>query len=144
MPKNTEAHVPERFRDKHEEHKYLRRFKKTWKRRFKPTRMEPLLEGVDLANYLVALGRKEEARDLLHHLVDDAVFDGNYNIWTPVGCGIILLARLNRIGADPGARTAQLNRLIEHNYRRTTRDFRTPAHTRRMLLIDRSNRPTRR
>ena len=100
-----------------EPHPFVRRFRKSWEKRFRHTRMEPLFEGVDLGNCLVALGRSAAAMELLHALVDPVEFSGNYNVWTPVGCGTTLLARLYRLAGEPDAAAHQMQRLVRQDYR---------------------------
>lgn len=89
--------LPKKFKSEYETHKYLKKFKKSWEKRFKLTRMKELYESVDLSNYLVALGRETEARDLLKEITSQIEFAGNYNIWSPTGAGVILLSRLLRL-----------------------------------------------
>jgi len=88
--------MPENLSSNLEEHKYLKRFKKSWEKRFRHTRMNELYQGVELANYLIALQRESEAKELLHFITDPIEFSGNYNIWSPAGAGIALLASLLR------------------------------------------------
>lgn len=109
--------VLSRFSPQNETHPFLQRFKKSWGKRFRHTRTEELFEGVDLAHYLTALEREGEARDLLHYLVDDQEFNGTYHTWTALGCGMTLLARLQRLAGEDVARRTQLQRLVGHNYR---------------------------
>jgi hypothetical protein len=117
-----ESKLPEALQSVNESHKFLRSYKKTWEKRYKHTRMESIFEGVDLAHYLVALDRTPEAVALLHYLVDNQVFTGNYNIWTPVGYGIILMSRLLRLSGDREGHAAYLQRIRCSTFRADYRD----------------------
>ena len=50
--------IPGKFNSEIEEHTYIRRFKKSWEKRFRPTRMLEIYEGVDLAKQLSKLNFK--------------------------------------------------------------------------------------
>ncbi len=83
-----------------EPHPYLAKIKPGVAKRFSLTRMEPLYEAVDLAWYLVALGREREARSLVDDIAAGAAFNGNYNTWSPAANAIALAARLARLAGD--------------------------------------------
>ncbi len=108
--------IPERFRSDREEHKYVAKFKKSWEKRFKPTRMDELFEAVDLGIFLVALGRHEEAIDLLSYTTGLVDFSGDQNIWGPTGYGIICLCWQYRIRGEEALRQQQLARIKEHGF----------------------------
>ena len=105
----------EDFSPEQESHKYLKKFKKSWIKRFRPTRMEENYEGVDLANYLVALNRNEEAIKLLTFITEQIQFNEDYNIWSPTGSAIILLASLLRVSESKKYENT-INRIVENDY----------------------------
>jgi hypothetical protein len=95
---------------------YIARFCSSWRKRFRPTKMEELYEAVDLANFYVALGRPDDAERLLNWVVGLVEFGGNYNVWCPAGAGRMLLARLTRIRGDSKARTLALAPVRDQTY----------------------------
>ena len=103
--------VPAQFDGSREQHPYLKKVMTSWARQFKPTKMDMLYEAVNVANYLVALGRSPEAAALLVWLTTPISFSGNYNIWSPVGSGLVLLARLKRLDKDKKTSQAALDRI---------------------------------
>jgi len=117
MAAATPPKIPSRFQPEREQHKFLKRFKASWVKRYRPTRMEEIFEAVDLATYLSALGRNDEAEALLAFVTDGAAFGGNFNVWTPMGCALVLLARLRRLGKDAAGARRALAPLIERSYR---------------------------
>ncbi|MDQ1317852.1 MAG: hypothetical protein QG588_1507 [Candidatus Poribacteria bacterium] len=107
---------PEVFSPVSEQNKFLRTYKSSIQRRLTFTRMEGLFEEVDLAFYLTALKRTDEALQSITFLVSNVEFNGNYNIWTPVGFGICLQERLYRLaGKNQFAETA-LKRIQVHPF----------------------------
>jgi hypothetical protein len=74
--------------------------------------MEVLFETCDLAWYLVALDRKEEAYQLAASVANGIVFSGSYNVWTPASLSIALAARLARQAGKPEVGHAFVARLV--------------------------------
>ena len=99
-----------------EQNSFLQKYKRSLAKRWTLTRMEGLFEEVDLAFYVDALGRSDEALQIVAFLTDQVAFSGNYNIWTPVGYGLCLRARLHRLAGDTPAAASALQRLIEHPF----------------------------
>ena len=104
----------ENFSPEEEAHKYLKRFKKSWIKRFRVTRMEEIYEAVDLANFLIALNRTAEAIKLLNFVISQIQFNGNYNTWSPAGCGIILLSRILRT-SNNNDYEKEINKIVEND-----------------------------
>ena len=117
MIKPVRSELPSAFGVSAEPNKYLKRFKGSLQRRFRLTRSNELFEAVDLAYYLLALDRHEEALEIVSFLSNAVEFNGDYKIWTPVGCAIILESRLHRLLGNPGARKATLEKVIMNPYR---------------------------
>lgn len=73
-----------------------------------------MFDAVELALYLEALDRSEEAVDLLEEITGPVEFTGNYNIWTPVGTGLVVLSRLYKLAQDTKGRKQAIARVAEH------------------------------
>src|SRR6185436_2049521 len=84
-----------------EPHPYLAKRKQSLSQKFGWNKMEVLFETCDLAWYLVALDRKEEAYQLAASVANGIVFSGSYNVWTPASLSIALAARLARQAGKP-------------------------------------------
>jgi hypothetical protein len=97
-----------------ERHPFLAKIKPGVAKRFSRSRMEPLYEAVDVACYLVALGRDAEARGLVDDIAAGAVFAGNFNTWSPAANATSLAARLARLAGDELRRSTLVQRLVEH------------------------------
>jgi hypothetical protein len=78
------------------------------------TRMATLFEISQLAWFLVALERSEEAGSLVDRVADGVTFTGNHNIWSPASNSISLAARLARQAGDEARRAALIAKLVEH------------------------------
>lgn len=111
MTKAIPMDVPEPFRFGHEKHPYLVKFKKSWEKRFTIARMEVLFETVDLGLFLIALGRQNEAIELLEFVTALVEPSENKNIWSPIGYGIVMLCREYRLSGDIERRTLHLDRI---------------------------------
>lgn len=81
--------------------------------------MNPLFDTVDLAYYLVALGRGRDAETICRLLADSVTFSGNFNIWSPVGSGIVLKARLLRAAGKAAEADAALQPVLANPFNRT-------------------------
>ncbi|HEU4783040.1 MAG TPA: hypothetical protein VFS83_06865 [Ktedonobacterales bacterium] len=75
--------------------------------------MSDLFDQVAFGVYLLALGREQDADSIFTPIVE-VPFAENYNIWTPVGYGICLRARLLRLNDDAPAWRSLLERIREH------------------------------
>ena len=115
MAKSKHVEVPIRFHT--DEHRYLQRFKKSWVKRYRPTRSEEVFEAVDLAHFLAALEREDEATALLEFVTDGAAFQGNFNLWTPMGYALVTLAWLRRRAGDDDGASRALDPLREKSFR---------------------------
>lgn len=92
----------------------LIRVKATLAKKWSLTKMETLFETADLAWFLVAVGRAEEARELVDHVADRVSFTGDHDIWSPASSAISLAARLARLKNDEARRAGLVARLVEH------------------------------
>lgn len=117
MAKSKHVEVPNRFHADGEEHRYVQRFKKSWVKRYRPTRSEEVFEAVDLAHFLAALEREDEATALLEFVTDGAAFKGNFNLWTPMGYALVSLAWLRRRAGDDEGASRALDPLRETSFR---------------------------
>lgn len=97
-----------------ERHPLLARQKASLVKKLGLTRMEILFETVDLAWCLVALGREEEADEIVSWIAAGIRFTGNQNLWSPTGSAICLAARIARLSGDRGGHGARIARLVEH------------------------------
>ena len=118
---NAQPELPE-WLQRDDPDPYLARFCSSWRKRFRPTKMEELYEAVDLANFYVALARPDDAERLLGWVVGQVEFRGNYNEWSPAGAGRMLLARLARMRRDAKARKRALAPVRDHVFDVTPRD----------------------
>ena len=114
--KKSAPAFPAVFSAEREQNRFLKQYKSTLGRRLTFTRMEGLFEEVDLAFYLTALGRTDEALQLLTFLTGNIEFNNNYNVWTPVGYGISLQARLHRLIGDTHSAQTALERIRAHPF----------------------------
>ncbi len=95
---------------------FVRKFRSSLVKRFKPTRMEELFQAHELAWYLTALDRLGDAETLLEYVTGAVEFTGNYNVWTPGGAAWVLLARLRRLRGDDVGAAGALDVIREHPY----------------------------
>lgn len=109
MTKASALKIPDTFSSENEEHKYLNRFKKSWEKRFRTTRMEELFEAVDIGNYLIALNRSNDAIEFLEYITSLVKPTDNQNIWGPVGYAHTLLCYLYRKIEDSARSLEHLN-----------------------------------
>jgi len=107
---------PKAFLPDGEQNRFLMKYKSSLKKTL--TNMEGLFEEVDLAFYLTAIDRVDEALEVLGFLTSRINFDGNYNIWTPVGFGICLQGRLYRMKGDSLAADEAFERIETHPLRK--------------------------
>jgi hypothetical protein len=110
----TPVQFPAAFRAADEEHQFLRKYKRSLEKRLRFTRMETLFEEVDLAIYLLAVGRDAEALEVASFLPSQISFTGSHNIWSPVGSAITVTAFLHRKAGNDVAVSEHLARLLEH------------------------------
>ena len=94
--------------------KNVARAKASLAKKWSLTRTESLHETAHLAWYLVALGRSGDARELVDHVADRVVFDGDHDAWSSASNAIALAARLARETGDEARRAALIARLVEH------------------------------
>ncbi len=80
--------------------------------KFSPKRMSALYSYVEIAWYLAAVERLDEARAMTDWVVDHVPFTGDFNVWTPASCAIALSARLARQNGDDASRQRTL--LTQH------------------------------
>jgi hypothetical protein len=80
-----------------EPHPFIAKRKAALAKKFSVKRMDGLFDYVDIAWLVLAAGREEEARAMADWLGETVVFDGNFNVWTPVSRAIALSARLRRL-----------------------------------------------
>jgi hypothetical protein len=105
--KKGPAAVPKSLTAK-ERHPFLAKVRASLAKRYGPTRMNELFEVVDLGWYLAALGRDDEARTLMGEVSSSIVFDGNFNLWSPVANALCLAARLTQASAPKKALIARV------------------------------------
>lgn len=96
--------------------KYLQKYKASLQRRFSLSRMQELLQAVDLGFYLTALQRPDEALEVVSFIGDKVKFDRNFNIWTPVGYGTCLRSRLLRTEGNHQAARDAMDRIRAHPF----------------------------
>ena len=96
---------------------FVAAYKRSLARRLSLTRMEALFDEVSLAVFLDALGRADEALAIVSFLSSQVTFTGDQNIWTPVGLGICVEARLRRQAGDLAGADRALDRLRAHPFR---------------------------
>lgn len=97
---NKTAAFPREFNPEDETDLFLRKYKMSLSKRLTLSKMKELFEETDLAYYLVALDRKQEALAVTSFLSSNVSFSGNYNIWSPVGYSICLQIRLYRLSGN--------------------------------------------
>ena len=93
--------------------RHLARWKASLARRWSLTRMRELFEAVELAWCFHALGREQEAQEVVR-AIGVVAFGGNYNIWTPVGHALCLQVRLARLAGDRPAWEEVMARIRAH------------------------------
>jgi hypothetical protein len=59
--------------------------------------VKSLSEMAELATYLFALGRYEEAAEIGQFVSEEVLFSGNYNLWSPASYSIVVGARASRL-----------------------------------------------
>lgn len=101
-----------------ESHPFIQSHKQALSKKWSVGAMGPLFAAVDLAYYLYALERSSEAEDICAFLASSVAFAGNFNVWTPVGYGMCLRARLLRVAGKQGEATRALQPVLEHPFRR--------------------------
>lgn len=126
--RGTPVNVPAAVAREEDANRHLARMKASLARRWSLTRMRELFDAVHLAWCFVALGRTDEAREVVGALAA-VPFAGDYNIWTPVGHAICLQARLEREAGDVAGWERDMARLRAHPVNVTT----NPAATRKLL-----------
>jgi hypothetical protein len=92
--------------------KFVARAKIAAAKKWSLARAESLAGGVHVAWYLLALGRKGDARGLADEIADAAV-GGEGAVWWEAAGAIALAARLAREAGDDARRTALVARLVE-------------------------------
>jgi hypothetical protein len=97
-----------------ETHPFVRKFKSGLEKRLSLTRMAELFQEVELAWLLVALGRTDEAFEVVHFIESNVDFTGNHNVWSPVSAAIALEARLLRLAQKTAPREKLLKRLLKY------------------------------
>ena len=95
---------------------FVKRFRDSLAKRFKPTRMEELFQALELGWYLTALDRTDEALKVAEYVTSQVSFSGDYNVWTPTGGLWVLIARLARIRNDKARSSKALELLREKPY----------------------------
>lgn len=95
---------------------YVDAFAQSLSKRFRMTKQRELFEVVDLALFLVEVGRAESAHALLGGVARAAVFDGNYNTWTPLGYGLAVYARIGRLLGDAESQYRAMETLRAHPF----------------------------
>ena len=93
-------------------HSYVAKAKASLAKKASLSRMDPLYDAVELAWFLTALDRGDEAKPLLDWIIAGVPFKGNYSTWSPAGAAICLRARLARIEGDEAMRASVVNRLV--------------------------------
>ena len=84
---------------------FLKKTKEQLEKKWSVTTMDSLFKITDLAYFLVALGRVDEAKEIGSFLAKTSPFTGNFNLWTPVGHAILLHSHLLRMeGKETEAR----------------------------------------
>jgi len=99
-----------------ESNKLLRAIRGTLSKRFSLKSGNSLLLVSELASYLYALDRIDEALKILTFVESNIVFNGDHNIWTPVGYSICLLSRIRKFEGDSAESTRLLNRILENPF----------------------------
>ena len=97
-----------------EGNKSIARAKGAVAKKWSLTRADSLEGAVELAWFLVALGREDEARELVDSIVEGVTFSDDPKVWSPVANAIALAARLARRRADEVRRASLVARLVEH------------------------------
>jgi hypothetical protein len=92
--------------------KFVARAKIAAAKKWSLARAESLAGGVHVAWYLLALGRKGDARGLADEIADAAV-SGEGAVWWEAAGAIALAARLAREAGDEARRAALVARLVE-------------------------------
>lgn len=96
--------------------KFLSRHKSSLQKRLSLTRMKEMFDEVDLAFYLTALDRNDEALRAASFICDHCDFTGNYNVWTPVGYALCLKTRLCRLDGDLASGRSAIERIRIHPF----------------------------
>jgi len=97
-----------------ERSRLVARAKASLAKKWSLTRAESLADAVQLAWFLVALARDEEARELVDHIADRTSFRGDHDLWWTASYAISLSARLARLRDDEARRASLIARLVEH------------------------------
>jgi hypothetical protein len=97
-----------------EYNKSLARAKASLAKKWSLTRIESLADTAQLGWFLVAVGRDDEARELVDHVSDRVFFSGDQDLWSPASHAISLAARLARQRNDEARRASLVARLVEH------------------------------
>lgn len=116
----SQATIPEALRaaliSDDETHSFIRRRKASVSKKLTLSNMERLFEQIDIAVYLSALSRNEDALKILEPITRSIEFGGNYNIWTPVGLAACWQARLKRLAGDTTGCNLALEPIREHPF----------------------------
>lgn len=91
--------------------KYLGRAKAALAKKWSLTRVESLADASDIAWFLLALGRADEARELADHVSERAGAVSDPAAWLPVSLAMALGARLARLAGDEPRRAALVARM---------------------------------
>lgn len=94
MGKSTQPDLPAAFGPKGETNQWLAQFKSARVGKWSLKSSKSLREMADLGFFLTALGRFDEALEVLGYPSDRVAFAGDYNIWTWVRVCISLRYRL--------------------------------------------------
>jgi hypothetical protein len=97
-----------------EYNKSLVRVKAALAKKWSLTGKDSLSDTAQLAWFLVAVGRDDEARELVDHVSDRVSFTGDHNVWSPAASSISLAARLARQKNDEARRASLVARLVEN------------------------------
>jgi hypothetical protein len=107
--------LPEAFASDRESHEFLARVKKKASKNFRRTSAECLRNAGQLAFYLHALGRDEEALAVCRFL-GQVQFDGNFNRWSPLETVLCLQARLARAQGNAEEAAESVRRVREAGF----------------------------
>jgi hypothetical protein len=128
--------LPAAFLPDAEVSRVLARFKASLVQRWRPTRMKELFESVDLAWFLLALGRRDETLTVASHLVDSVEHDPeNLNLWSPVGYACCCSAYVHQLAGDERARLRALDPIRRYPFHADL-DATTAQETLRELRAD--------
>ncbi len=93
---------------------FIRRVKEPLARTWSASTMNGLFNVTYLAYFLAALDRGDEAEEIGIYLAKRAPFNGNANLWAPVGYSIALRGRLRRVAGRPAEAMAALQPILDN------------------------------